>query len=211
MSFLRRTTIPFVALGLLAACADTPRPTEVAAPQRPAFDFTNNMDNGNLHILRDDNGRFAYFVEDAGAGLVAIIAVNDREDGCHRRTYLSPADVQDIVANPSDPQNAAIHELVLGTDMFITVYRASSFAEIADCADLASRKIAQGLGNSRNTDSDLFTFLYPHHNWDAFGIAAQGDLDLLAGGTTHFIGVNRCAWNGSDFATLRCTSKVNLT
>lgn len=190
------------------ACADggsLPLPTE-AVPLRA--DFMNNTDVSSPKVIRFD-GRDGWLINDAASGLFSIISVSNGEFGCAQRTYRTLDHVQMIMQNPDDPESAAVQTLILGQDIYITVYT-GPFDESLTCADLAARKVAQGFGRWTFTDNDFFSYLHPGHNADAFGITAQGSLDLLAGGTARYSAVQRCSWDGEDFATVKCIERVNL-
>lgn len=207
-------TRPVVLLALLvsaasSACGDRPLPSQAPPATRPAFDFTNNAGVSNPMIVRFED-RTGWLFDDPATGLFTIVSASNGEFGCARRTYLTLFDVQQILANPDDPASDKIHQLLIGKDAYVTVYQ-GPFDPSLTCEDLAARKLAQGIGSVVNTDSDLLIFLYPHNNWDAFGVTAHANVSLLAGGSARFLAVNRCTWDGNDLATLKCTTRVSLT
>jgi hypothetical protein len=148
-------------------------------------------------------------IVDVEANLFSLQAGTNRQFGCvNPPTYLTFHDVQQILANPDDPESGAIHELRILKDAYIAVYQGPF--PFADCADLASRKIAEGFGSFRNTDNDLLVFLRENTNHNAFGFVAQGSLRRVGGGTAQYNGVSRCVWDGEDVSSVRCTEKINL-
>lgn len=197
-----------VGLALLAACAERPDPTAVRAGPAPSFDFSNNPDNGNPRIFRFGD-RVGFLLIDAEANLFSLQAATNRQFGCvDPPTYLTFHHVQGILENPDDPLAGRINELRILKDAYLAVYRGPF--PFSDCADLASRKLAEGFGNFRNTDNDLFVFLRDHNNSNAFGFVAQGTLQRVGGGTAHYNGVSKCVWDGTDFASIRCKDQINL-
>lgn len=198
-------------LALLAACADRPEPTAARAGPAPSFDFTNNPDNGNPRIVRFGD-RIGFLLIDAEANLFSLQAGTDRQFGCvNPPTYLTFHDVQQILENPDDPEAGQIRELRILKDAYLAVYQGPfPGAPISDCADLASRKLAEGFGSFRNTDNDLVIFLRETSNHNAFGFVAQGRLERVGGGTAHYNGVSKCVWDGTDGASLRCKDQINL-
>src|SRR5574341_225859 len=197
-----------VGLALLAACADRTTSTAVRAGPALSFDFINNPDNGNPRIVRFGD-RFGFLLIDAEANLFSLQAGTNRQFGCvDPPTYLTFHDVQQILLNPDDPLAGAIHELRILEDAYLAVYQGPF--PFSDCADLASRKLAEGFGSFRNTDNDLAPFLRDHQNFNAFGFVAEGRLQRVGGGTAHYNGVSKCVWDGTDFASVRCKDKINL-
>jgi len=196
-------------LALLAACADRPEPTAARAGPAPSFDFSNNPDNGNARIVRFGD-RVGFLLIDAEANLFSLQAGTNRQFGCvNPPTYLTFHDVQQILENPDDPEAGQIRELRILKDAYLAVYQGPF--PFSDCADLASRKLAEGFGSFRNTDNDLVIFLRETSNFNAFGFVAQGTLQRVGGGTAHYNGVSKCVWDGFDGAQLfRCKDKINL-
>lgn len=197
-----------LSLTLLAACADRSEPTAVRAGPAASFDFINNPDNGNPRIVRFGD-RIGFLLIDVEANLFSIQAPTNRQAGCvNPPTYLTFTDVQQILLNPDEPLAAAIHELRILEDAYLAVYQGPF--PFSDCADLFSRKLAEGFGGFRNTDNDLVPFLRDHHNYNAFGFVAQGTLQRVGGGTAHYNGVSKCVWDGTDIASIRCEDRINL-
>jgi len=203
---MRKSFFTLVPLLLIVACGREPQAP--AASDGPVFTFANNPDNGNPRIVRFGD-RFGFLLIDAEANLFSLQAGTNRQFGCvNPPTYLTFHDVQNILLDPNDPLAAAIHELRILNDAYLAVYQGPF--PFSDCADLASRKLAEGFGNFRNTDNDLVPFLRDHHNYNAFGFVAQGTLQRVGGGTAHYNGVSKCVWDGTDFASLRCKDQINL-
>jgi hypothetical protein len=196
--------LALISLTVLLSCAQ--EPTRLTSG--PQFDFANNPDNGNPRIIRFGD-RIGLLIVDVEANLFSLQAGTNRQFGCvNPPTYLTFHDVQQILANPDDPESGAIHELRILKDAYIAVYQGPF--PFADCADLASRKIAEGFGSFRNTDNDLLVFLRENTNHNAFGFVAQGSLRRVGGGTAQYNGVSRCVWDGEDVSSVRCTEKINL-
>ena len=202
-----RTLATLVALLGLASCTERPGPTAARVPG-PSFDFSNNPDNGNPRILRfgDTEG---LLIVDAQNNLFSLQASTDRQFGCHPADVFDVMSVQWLLANPDDPLTARIKETRLGRGVYIAVFQGPF--PFSGCADLMSRKIAEGTGNFVNTDNDVFVFLHDHNNHDAFGFTAQGTLDRVDGsGKAHYNGMSKCVWDGFDLATVKCEDKINL-
>lgn len=207
MSTHRPAVLVLSLLAALAACSERPLPTAASPTRAPAFDFMNNPDISNPKIVRFETGDGWLISDDAGRRFT-IFATTNREFGCARRTYRTWADVQQIMGSP-DPEADAIHVLETAREGWITVYD-GPFSPSLECADLAARKVAEGVGQWKYTDNDIYSFLRPNTNANAFGQMAQGKLELVGGGTAQFSAVSRCVWDGEDFGTLRCTNRVNL-
>ena len=206
---MRQLALTLVPL-LFLACSREPA-APATAPNGPAFAFLNNPDNGNPRIVRFGD-RIGFLLIDAEANLFSLQAGTDRQFGCvNPPTYMTFHDVQQILLNPNDPLAAAIHELRILKDAYLAVYQGPfPGVPISDCADLASRKLAEGFGSFRNTDNDLVPFLRDHHNFNAFGFVAQGTLERVGGGRAHYNGVSKCVWDGTDGTSLRCKDLINL-
>jgi len=154
--------------------------------------------------------RLGYLLIDPDANLFSIQAATNRQAGCvNPPTYLTFQDVQQIVLNPDDPLAAAIHELRILKDAYIAVYQGPW--PFTDCADLFSRKLAEGIGSFRHTDNDLVPDLRDHTSYNAFGFVAQGTLQRVGGGTAQYNGVSKCVWDGVDgTAKFQCQDKINF-
>ena len=203
---MRRVLPSILSLILLVSCTHDPT-TRVSGPQ---FDFANNPDNGNPRIIRFGD-RIGFLLVDVEANLFSLQAGTDRQTGCvNPPTYLTFHDIQQHLNTPDDPLASAIHELRILKDAYIAVYRGPY--PFADCADLFSRKIAEGIGGFRNTDNDLITFLREHNNYNAFGFVAQGTLRRIDGsGDAHYNGVSKCVWDGVDGTEkFQCKDRINL-
>lgn len=204
------TMLVLGALG--AACADQPAQPHQPAANGPSFTFANNPDNGNPRIARFEDV-VGYVIIDPVTNRFSLQASTNRQFGCNEPPDLFTfMDVQNILHNPDDPLVGQINEVRLGKGVYIAVFRGWDgwVAANFDCADLFSRKLAEGVGNFTNTDNDVFVFLREHTNTDAFGFVAQGRLTLVGGGTAAYNGVSKCTWDGVDIATLRCKDKINF-
>jgi hypothetical protein len=196
--------LSLVSLMFLMSCAH--EPTRITSG--PEFSFANNPDNGNPRIVRFGD-RVGFLLVDPEANLFSLQAGTNRQFGCvNPPTYLTFHDVQQILANPDDPESGAIRELRILNDAYIAVYQGPF--PFVDCADLASRKIAEGFGSFRNTDNDLLVFLRENTNYNAFGFVAQGTLQRVGGGTAQYNGVSKCVWDGEDLSAVRCKDQITL-
>jgi len=194
-----------VALLVGAACTERPGPTAVRGG--PSFDFVNNPDNGNPRILRFGSTA-GWVIVDVESNLFSLQAGTNRQFGCHAADVFDVMSVQRLLSNPDDPIARAM-EVRLGQDVYIAVFQGPF--PFTDCADLMSRKIAEGTGHFVNTDNDLAPFLRDHNNSNAFGFTAQGTLYLVDGsGRVHYNGQSKCVWDGTDPTTLKCEDKINL-
>jgi hypothetical protein len=216
MSRLTRTRAFFFPLLLVFACGSEPTGPVPLIGSGPTFTFTNNPDNGNPRIVRFED-LFAFLTVDPQTNLFAQHSPFDFQFFCNGSpTLFNLMDFQDVLQDPDDPLAGQIKELILGRDIYIGVFEgwdewvASGF----DCADLFSRKLAEGPGNVTSTDNDLLTFLRESTNGNAFGFAAQGRLERVGGGTAHYSGTSRCIWQESDghdaASFFRCTEKINF-
>ncbi len=202
---MRKSLLSLVSLLFLMGCADEPT-TITSGPQ---FTFANNPDNGNPRLIRFGD-RVGFLLIDPVANLFSLQAGTNRQFGCvNPPTYLTFHDVQQHLLTPDDPLASAIHELRILNDAYIAVYQGPW--PFADCADLLSRKLAEGIGSFRNTDNDLIVYLRENTNYNAFGFVAQGRLERVGGGTAVYNGVSKCVWDGVDGADkFHCKDKINL-
>jgi hypothetical protein len=201
-----KVLLSIVSLLSLMNCVHEPT-TVTGGPQ---FTFANNPDNGNPRIIRFGD-RIGFLLVDPATNLFSLQAGTNRQFGCvSPPTYLTFHDVQQHLQTPDDPLASAIHELRILKDAYLAVYQGPY--PFTDCADLASRKIAEGIGSFRNTDNDLVTFLRDHNNYNAFGFVAQGRLQRVDGaGAVQYNGVSRCVWDGVDGTEkFHCKDKINL-
>lgn len=200
-------------LGALGAgCADHPAQLLQPAVNGPRFDFSNAPDNGNPRIARFGES-VGWLLVDPVTNLFSLQASTNRQFGCNTQPELfTLQDVQNILHNPDDPLAGQINEIRLGSGVYIAVYQGFDgwVAANFDCADLFSRKLAEGVGNFVNTDNDVFVFLREHNNHDAFGFVAQGRLTRVSGGTAAYNGVSKCVWDGVTDASIRCQDKINF-
>lgn len=185
------------------ACTDRSTPTAVRSP---SFDFTSNPDNGNPRILRFGSTA-GFLIVDVEKNLFSLQAGTSRQFGCAPADVFEVMSVQQILHNPENPLAARISETRLGGDVYIAVFTGPF--PFANCADLMSRKIAEGSGNFVNTDNDLAPFLREDNNHNAFGFTAQGRVET-ATGRLHYNGIAKCVWDGHDEDTLRCQDRINL-
>lgn len=195
-----------VALFGIAACSE---PSGfAAAPGGPSFDFLENTDNGNPRILRIGSTG-GWLLVDAEHNLFSVQAGTNRQFGCHSADVFDVISMQHLLSNPDDPAARAMMAPGLGEDVYLAVYRGPF--PFANCADLMSRKIAEGTGRFVITDNDLAPLDRVNHNHNAFGFTAHGTLDRVDGaGTVHYNGVSKCEWDGEDLASLKCMDKINL-
>ena len=218
------TTALAVTLGLVAgACNEQQVPTAgdeagfSATPGSPANSFSNNPDNGNPRIFRFNNGA-SFLIVDDDANLFSLQSGRDflflstlGPPPCREATFLSFEDIQRILHDPDDPNSAMIKEIRQGKDIFIAVFQ-GPLETVSDCDDLISRLLGQGRGNFTNTDNDMFQFLREDrtNNHNAWGLTAQGTVELLGGGSAHYNGLSKCVWDGLDIFSIKCVDKINL-
>lgn len=213
-----RVLLAMVVAGAMAGCADGTTPTDVP---EPAFDFTNNVDNGNPMISRFNTLGWVALQDDDEA-LFAVIATSNIEMGCHRPyQVLAVHSVQNVVHDPADPDAGKVNRVWRTKGAFITVYEGNQAAwwgsfphtgwpPATACAELAGMKVAEGFGNYTVTDNDLFSLKYDGANHNSFGTAAEGQLERVGGGKLHFNLAGRCVFDGEDGATMKCHTKINL-
>ena len=203
--------IAFTLIPLFLACGQ--EPPAPAIVQGPSFNFTNNPDNGNPRIARYGDV-FGLLIIDDAHGLFALQAATDRQFGCNETPELyTLMDVQDILESPDDPAAGQIVDLVQARGVYVAVYRDWSGWEAAqfDCADLFTRKLAEGTGKVVYSDNDLLVYLRPNTNANAYGFEAQGDVEMVGGGTAKYRGVLRCVWDGEDGARInKCKARIDL-
>jgi hypothetical protein len=203
-------------LPLFFACGNQPTAPDGSSLLSPSFSFGNNPDNGNPRIVRFERV-FALLLTDPQTNLFAIHAGSDDQLawqlGCSGPPdFLNLVDVQQVVHDPDDPTAGQINGLTLAREIYIAVFQgfddwaASGF----DCADLASRLLADGHGNMTLTDNDIFAFLRENTNANAFGFVVQGNLDRVDGGGAHYNAVSKCVWDGEDGSRIfHCKDKLN--
>lgn len=214
----RRVLLALLAAGALVGCADRPTPTDVPDP---AFDFTNNADNGNPMIDRFNTLGWVALQDDVEP-LFAVIATSNIEMGCHRPyQVLAVHSVQNILHDPDDPDGGKVNRVWRTKGAFITVYEGNQqtwwnswtrpgWPPASACDELAAMKVAEGYGNYTVTDNDLFAGNYDGANHNSFGTATEGQLELVEGGKVHFNLAGRCVWDGADLATMKCHTRINL-
>ena len=211
--------VVFAAICLVISGCDKTTQDPVSSGKRtpgsgPNFTFINNPDNGNPRIVRFGSLAGFLLVDDK-ANLFSLQAGTNRQFGCVTPDFFSFMDVQRILHNPEDPLLGQINEVRLGRDIYIAVFQ-GPFGTLPPrgdpsfCAELLSRKLAEGFGNFTNTDNDLFPFLRENNNANAFGFVAQGKLERVGGGRAHYNGLSKCVWDGQDLASLKCTDKINF-
>lgn len=198
-----------LAITLMTACGERNTPTEVTGTQDLQFSFANNPDNGNPRIVRFGDV-FAFLLVDPRTDLFSVQASTNRQFGCNESPDLiSIMEAQEIWHNTDDPAAGQLNQLVLGKGIYIAVFEGWEgwLASGEDCGDLFARKLADGPGNFTYTDNDFFAYLREHQNANAFGFTAQGNLNLLAGGTVHYNGISKCVGTVNRF---QCVDQINL-
>lgn len=199
----------FLTSALTVACG---QPTANREAGKGEFTFANNPDNGNPRIVRFGE-LVGFLLIDPNTRIFSVQAGTNRQFGCNLPPDIfNFMDVQLILHNPDDPEAGMIKELRLGRNIYIAVFSGYDQWEASgfDCADLFSRKLAEGTGNFTNTDNDLLVFLRENTNANAFGFVAQGKLQRVGGGTAQYDGVSKCVWDGEDIASLKCVDKINF-
>lgn len=192
-------------LGLMVgACSERPVLTAtdeaVFSPDVRTLDnFSNNPDNGNDRVFRFEQNVFFVIFDPNSTLAVAHSSFPDCGGD------LEPVSTQWIQDNPDDPLSAKIREVTLADPINIFVV---DLAQAGNC--FGFRLVASGTGKLVNTDNDIFTFLRPNNNANAFGFTAQGRLTAPAGDRVHYNGVSKVVWDGEDFATLRVNEHFNL-
>lgn len=181
----------------LAACAR--QPNAPAGDETPAFDWTNNLDNGNLRITRFES-EFITCWSDATNGLRACHSTIPLGDGtetdCGPQAELDPVQVQDVgLFDPDVPFFVNwLHENLKGA-VWVTV---RDLTQPGTCFD--NRLVAEGWGNIHYTDNDLFGVGGPDRNANAWGFRSQGRLTSPAGSRVNYSGHTHFRFNRSaDF------------
>ena len=213
MSATFRVTALAVALGLMAgACSEQPAPTAAgeavfSTGSRTFDNFSNNPDNGNDRIFRFEQDVFLLLFQFPNdfppPGIPDLVAIHSSTPDCGG--ILEPVSTQWVQDNPDDPISAKIREVLLADPINIFVV---DFAQEGNCFGL--NLVASGTGKLVNTDNDLFVFLRPHNNANAFGFTAQGRLTTPGGDRVHYNGVSKLVWDGEDFSTFKVNEHFNL-
>lgn len=198
---------------LLGGCEDAP-PTALApsSGDNPSFTFVNNPDNGNPRIMRFEEGS-GFFILDPTTDLFSLQAAKDLRFGCNTSpTLFTWLDVQHVHHDPDNPLAGQINEVLLGRGVYIAVFEDYTgwAASGWTCSALSSRMLAEGSGNLTLTDNDLYAFLRPNTNHNAFGFVAQGKVERVGGGMAHYNGVTRCVWDSEDLASMKCNDRINF-
>jgi hypothetical protein len=168
----------------LAACDR--QPTAPVGLDTPAFDWTNNSDNGNVRIMRFQDGFIACW-SDATNGLRACHATFPLGDGtetdCGPQGELDPVGHQQVgLIDPDDFFSSWLHDNAKGK-VWITV---RDETQPGTCFD--NQLVAEGWGNVHATDNDLFGTTETDHNTNAFGIRGNGRLTTPEGATVQYSG-----------------------
>lgn len=208
-----RLTSLAMALGLVVgACGEQPVPTATdeavfSTGVRTLDNFSNNPANGNDRVFRFEQNVFFLifqFPDDVPPpGTPDLVAVHSSTPDCGG--ILEPVGTQWIMDNPDDPLSAKIREVTLADPVNIFVV---DLAQAGSC--FGFRLVASGTGKLVNTDNDIFTFLRPNNNANAFGFTAQGRLTTPAGDRVHYNGVSKMVWDGEDFGTFKVNEHFNL-
>ncbi len=135
--------------GLVMACTDGP--TETPTVQSPAFDFTNNPDNGNPRIIRGETHWMSCWTGDKSE-LRACHSTRPHAGGnepdCGLQEEGDPLSFQDLIFDPDDPFSDWIHRIRTG-EVFITV---RDMNQPGDC--LGRALVAEGWGKFHYVDND---------------------------------------------------------
>ena len=164
------------------------QPSAPAGEETPAFDFTNNLDNGNLRVTRFLQDEFIACWSDATNGLRACHATiplgDGTEDDCGPQGQLDPVHVQEIGLFDPDVEFFVnwLHQNLKGR-VWVTV---RDLTQPGTCFD--NRLVAEGWGKVHYTDNDLFGVGGPDRNANAWGFRGQGRLTTPAGRSVSYNG-----------------------
>lgn len=191
MRYLRFALLPLV----FAAC--TERAPVAPIEDGPAFNWMNNTDVANPRIFRGETDYLACW-SDATNGLRACHATvplgGGTEPDCGLQEVGDPIGFQDIgTYNPDDPFSSWIHETVTGP-VFITV---RDQTQPGEC--FGNLLVAQGWGNFRYVDNDIFGVGEGDRNANSWGFSGHGALTTPDGGTVQYDGSIHYVYNQTIF------------
>ena len=181
------TLVPLSLMGC-GTEADTP-----SAPLAPAFDFSNNPDNGNPRVYRYQD-EFAIAWTDPKSGL-RVTHWSSRfleTPGCGNFEGGGPIAFQEVGLRDLDDLFASqIHANVMG-DVWIIVRDLNT---PGDCFGAAL--VAEGWGSVHYTDNDVFGLDPAHPNTNAWGYMSNGVLTAPDGDAVRYSGHARIAVTGA--------------
>jgi hypothetical protein len=149
--------VPLLALFISVACEQQPLDPggDQVVAEAPTFDFTNNLDNGNIKVYRETQDFLWYWFDDE-LPLAAIHSTlpldglaGGPEPDCGLQAAADPMSYQDVSALKEEALcDNDLHSLLKGT-VWITIVDVSS---PGTC--LGNQLVAEGWGKLINTDND---------------------------------------------------------
>ena len=191
-----------VALALMGCGREADMAT---APPAPAFDFSNNPDNGNPRVFRYQD-EFGVAWTDPGSGL-RVTHWSTRflvEPGCGDFEGRGPIAFQQVgLLDLADIFASQLRVNAMG-DVWVIV---RDLNQPGNCFGAAL--VAEGWGSIHYTDNDAFGLGPNQPNANAWGYIGDGVLTTPTGGTVRYSGHLRIAFTGAgELATARPT--INL-
>ena len=191
-----------VAVSLMGCGREASMPS---APAAPAFDFSNNPDNGNPRIFRYQD-EFGVAWTDPGSNL-RVTHWSTRfqvEPGCGDFEGVGPIAFQEVgLIDLADIFASQIRLNAKGTVWIIV----RDLNQPGNCFGAAL--VAEGWGSVHYNDNDAFGLDPDHSNANAWGYTGDGILTTPAGDVVRYNGHLRIAVTGAgELATAR--PRINL-
>jgi hypothetical protein len=210
-----RWRIPLVVLlALFVAVSCDEKLVEPAADQvaeAPAFNWMNNPDNGNLKIYRDAFDWIECWSDAEGSGegngLRACLGTYplglEPEPDCGLQQFEAPVSYQDVGSFDFDNFFNNVLKAHLQGDVWITIRDENTAGEC-----FGDALVAEGWGQLRFNDNDVFGPDSPGNNANTWGARGHGKLTAVDGSRVKFNGHYRVVANNNKFELP--TFKVNV-
>jgi len=144
---------------------------------------------------------------DADSELVAIYGLQNVVEYCMGED--AELDQLELLRVTDPAVHSAIHDLVMGDEVSVTVWEAPF--GISCALVLSEDPVASGVVDIVTTDNDLLTFLDPNTSrYNAYGFQARGALTAASGETVRLSAHERCVWDGQDGLHFRCVDQIVL-
>jgi hypothetical protein len=193
-----RWRIPLVvvlALFVAASCDQQPAaPTaDQAVAEAPAFNWTNNPDNGNFKVYRDAFGlRFCWSDPDSGLRVChATYPLGEPEPDCDLQQVEAPLAYQDVGWLDPDlgfcDYDIKVHQQGA---VWITIRDTNTAGECVGDA-----LVAEGWGKIRINDNDACGVEPDDPSVNVWSFRAQGKLTAVGGETVNYNGLAHYSWS----------------
>lgn len=181
-------TIALIALVAVSCDQQPAAPTgDQNVSEAPAFNFSNN-DGFFAHgrIYRHPHGGVGWWGLDGESGLIVHLST---ESGhyCGYGVDTDPVAAQHIF-------DEFAHQFELG-DVYAELFDWTGLWNLGDCSLFAANYMGSGMVRMVTTDNDVFGFEGDRPRNNAWGVKANGAIELVSGGTTNLNYKFRMTWN----------------